>query len=228
MKKVENTIENDKANVEAMLSSNAASAQKGFNELYKRHKESIFFVFLKNMGFNEELAEDLTQETFSKVFENIDKYNSKFAFSTWLYRIARNVLIDYKRQDKCEVLSLEGLNSGYSNDEPSSEKQFQLEDKAYNNHDLLVRSERKTMVHNALNALRSDDSKRIMTLMFLEEKTYDEVAELMGMPIGTVKAVSVRAKTEMHSYITRTNKDFEYGRICTKKFVKVVEELEEA
>lgn len=234
MKKVTNPtalsqIETDKQHVRAMLSGKSAIAQAGFTSLFTRYNKSLYYSILRAVKMNDELAKDLTQDVFMKVHQNIEKYKENYAFSTWLYRIARNTLIDYKRVNKCEVLSLEALSSEFGNEDSSSEIQFQLEDKGFNNHDLLVRNERNEMVHAALNSLKNEDAKKIMTMIFLEQKEYSEVAELMGMPGGTIRAITVRSKREMKAYIEKNIKDFEYGRVCTTKLdgTTAVEEEEE-
>lgn len=228
MKTTTNQINIDKANVEAMLSGSAAEAQNGFSQLYKRHRDAIFYSVLKNVE-SKEVAQDLTQEVFAKVFERIKQYNPDFAFSTWAYKIARNVLIDHKRKEKCEVLSIEALSSEHGGEDNNSEMQFQLADKgAFDNHQLLDRKERKELVQRALASLKSDDARNVMTLLFIEDKEYKEAAKILGMPEGTLKAISVRAKREMLAFLQNPNLGFEYGRIRTTKYVaKVEEELEE-
>lgn len=221
-------IEIDKQHVRAMLSGKSAEAQAGFTALFTRYRKSLYYAILKSVKMNDKLAEDLTQDVFFKVHQYIGKYNDSYAFSTWLYRIARNTLIDYKRVNKCEVLSLEALTSEFGNEDSSSEIQFQLEDKSPNNHELLVLTERSEIVHAALNSL-GEDAKKIMTMVFLEGKEYKEAAKILGMPEGTAKAISVRAKRQMKVFIESTVRDFDYGRICTTKLKngKAVEEEEE-
>jgi RNA polymerase sigma-70 factor (ECF subfamily) len=205
-------VEKDKACAIAMQSSNKAKAQDAFNQIYKRYKGAIHFLALKFVKLNEETAEDLTQEIFVKVFEKIGSYNANEAvFSTWLYKIANNHLIDYKRKTKVEVMSIESLKSEFGGDDDVAEISFQLEDKSADTFRTVVKAERAVAVLDALqNGVKSEDAKQIITLIYLDDMAYDKVAEKMKMPIGTVKALMFRAKKELKEYLSVRSRDFSY------------------
>lgn len=210
----------DKANAKAMQSGKKSAAQEAFNQLYKRYKSSIFFMALKAVKMDEEVAKDLTQEIFAKVFEKIKQYNYSTAFSTWLYNVAGNHIIDFKRKEKYEVLSIESLGSTYGADEDVTEIAFQLHDKENNTFAQLVRQENAQMVHLALAKVSSEAGREVMNLIFLQGLPYAETAEQMNMPVGTVKALMMRAKSEMgifiKEYLKKENFDVtvDYGKSC--------------
>ena len=221
-------VEKDKACVIAMQSSNKAKRQDAFNQLHKRYKSPIYYEVLKFVKMNKETANDLTQEIFVKVWEKIDQYDFSVVFSTWLYNVAKNHVIDFKRKQKIEVLSMESLRSEFGGDEDVSEISFQLEDKSADTFIGMVRGERAKMVLDALNhGIKSEDAKDIIALLFMKELSYEEVAEVKKMPLGTVKALMFRAKDEMKKYLSVSSPEFEYGRICTTKLKLSVEVEEE-
>ena len=208
----------DKACVVSMQTGTNAEAGNAFNQLYKRYSKAITFEIMKFVKADKEVIEDLTQEVFIKVFEKIKTYDFSVAFSTWLYKIAHNHAIDYKRKDKVEVLSVEQLSKGFGNDEEAGELSFQLEDLSIESFQGLERKERSEMVLDAVaNGIKSADARQVVTLIFLDDMSYEKVAETTKMPIGTIKALMFRAKDEMKKYLSVKRKDFEYGRICSTK-----------
>ena len=208
----------DKSCVAAMQTGSQADASNAFNQLYKRYSKAITFEIMKFVKADKEVIEDLTQEVFIKVFEKIKTYDFSVVFSTWLYKIAHNHAIDYKRKDKVEVLSVEQLSKGFGNDEEAGELSFQLEDLNIESFHGLERKERSEMVLDAVtNGIKSAEARQVITLIFLEDMSYEKVAETTKMPIGTIKALMFRAKDEMKKYLSVKRKDFEYGRICSTK-----------
>lgn len=218
----------DKACALAMQTGSKSEASNAFNQLYKRYNKAIYFEVMKFIKFDKEVIEDLTQEIFAKVFEKINTYDFSVAFSTWLYNIAQNHSIDYKRRDKVEVLSINQLNKGFGNDEDAGEISFQLEDLTAESFYSLERKERSKMVLDAVkNGIKSDDSRLIVKLFFLEGKSGEEVSKETNLHINTIKTILLRAKNEMKNYISVTVKDFEYGRLCSTKFKKTKRQVHE-
>ena len=208
----------DKSCVAAMQTGSQADASNAFNQLYKRYSKAITFEIMKFVKADKEVIEDLTQEVFIKVFEKIKTYDFSVVFSTWLYKIAHNHAIDYKRKDKVEVLSVEQLSKGFGNDEEAGELSFQLEDLNIESFHGLERKERSEMVLDAVtNGIKSAEARQVITLIFLDDMSYEKVAETTKMPIGTIKALMFRAKDEMKKYLSVKRNDFEYGRIYSTK-----------
>lgn len=234
MKKLEakNTeqVTKDKECAIAMQSGNKADKQNAFNQLHKRYKSPIFYAALRYVKMNEETAKDLTQEIFVKVWEKIDQYNFSTVFSTWLYTIAHNHLKDFKRKERVEVLSINvlSIHPDFSGDLDAGETPFQIEDSSVDTFNSVVRGERAGFVIDALNkGVKSADAREIISLIFLEDMSYDKVAQIKKMPLGTIKALMFRAKDEMKDYLSVKSRDFEYGRICTTK-LKAAKKEEEA
>jgi len=205
--------EKDKTAVIAMQSTNKAAAMIAFNQIYKRYKNPIFYEVMKFVKMNKEVAEDLTQEIFVKVFQKVETFDFSVVFSTWLYNVAKNHVIDFKRKQKIEVLSMESLRAEFGGDEEVSEVSFQLEDKSADTFNGVVRGERAKLTLEALSQIKSDKAREIIQLIFIDDISYEKVAEQVEMPIGTVKALMFRAKIEMKEFLSVKSRDFEYGRI---------------
>jgi len=210
-------IAQDKECATAMQGTDKVKAELAFAKLHKRYKSPIFYLVLKYVKMNKETADDLTQEIFMKLYEKIGTYNFSVAFSTWFYNIAINHTIDHKRKVRVEVLSVDSLRSEFGGDEDMSEIAFQIEDKSVDTFDAVIRKERADAVKTALLKLKSDDARSIMNLIFMEDKSYEETATEMNMPLGTIKAIMFRAKEDLRKLLTKKSVDFDYGHVCQRK-----------
>lgn len=161
--------------------------QRAYVEILGKYKQPLYFHVLR-MVRDKEIIEDLIQEIFSKAFDNINSYNTNYAFSTWLYRIATNHTIDYLRRKKLKTLSL---------DEPFKTKDGELSieivDEGHDADELILRKQRSNILLEAIDQL-PDKYKEVILLRHMEEKSYQEIAELMDLPLGTVKAHIFRAR----------------------------------
>jgi len=125
-------------------------------------------------------AEDLKMVTFEKVHEKIDSYDSNASvFSTWMYTIARNVLIDHKRKDKFEVLSIDTLAVKVSENHDGME--FQIMGHGLSPEQEMVRDENIASIRKAIGSISNDKIRRIMTYRFIDELSFKEIAELEGV-----------------------------------------------
>jgi RNA polymerase sigma-70 factor (ECF subfamily) len=170
-------------------------AKKGnehaFRKLMDKYQKGLDFHISKMLR-DRSLLEDLIQEIFIKAYKNLKTYNPDYAFSTWLYRIATNHTIDYLRKKKLET---------YSIDEPFDTKdgqmRIEIQDEAASTDAPIEKKERKNLVHEAINQLPKK-YQRVIQMRHIEELSYQEIAEELDLPIGTVKAHIFRAREMLY------------------------------
>jgi RNA polymerase sigma-70 factor (ECF subfamily) len=137
---------------------------------------------------NREETEDLVQETFLKAFNALDSYNGYYAFSTWLYKIAYNNCIDTIRKKKLRTLPL---------DRPVQTRdgvvQQEIKDETGSPESKILFSEQQHMIHQTIQNL-PEKYKKVIMLRHQEERSYEEISDLLHIPIGTVKARIFRAR----------------------------------
>ncbi len=163
-----------------------------------QHRLLRYLVYLTG---NRELAEDLFQEAWMRVLVRGNQFNGKSRFDTWLFTIARNLVIDYRR--KRTLLSLDELFEGSTDeDRPMS---FELADEEPTPFDRLATSEDRERVSQAL--LRVDTLYReVLVLRFHEELSLQEIAAVTRAPLSTVKSrlyrglAAIRPQLEEHNF----------------------------
>ena len=171
----------DLLNIQAAMKGN----QKAFEKLFLRYKDAIFYFLLRIVN-NRTDAEDLTLECFGKAFRNIDQYSTKYAFSTWLFRIASNTSIDFIRKKKKNIIKLEtrdksNMNSpSYESKTPSPEQQ-------------IINKQNARYMRQKVSQLK-DRYRILIELRYFKEYSYDEIAQELNLPIGTIKAQLFRAR----------------------------------
>lgn len=174
--------------------------QDAYKDLMDKYQKPLYFHVLK-MVRNHEQVEDLVQEAFMKAFNNLDSYNTNYAFSTWLYRITTNHTIDYLRKKKLNTTSI---------NEPvktrDGEMEIQISDEAETDRDI-IRKERKTIIHNAINNLPKK-YRRVIEMRHLQELSYQEIAEQLDLPLGTVKAHIFRAREMLYKELKDKREKF--------------------
>ena len=165
----------------------AGGDESAFNELVEKYERALYFHILK-MVRDREQVEDLVQEAFVKAFDNLNSYNTDYAFSTWLYRIATNHTIDYLRKKKLKTLSIDEPVKGRD-----GEMQMQLPDEGAATDREIIRKQRQKVVREAIDDL-PEKYRRVIQMRHMEEKSYQEIAEILDLPLGTVKAHIFRAR----------------------------------
>ena len=164
-----------------------AGNQAAYQELLQRHQKAIFAVVNKLVR-NREEARDLVQETFMKAFGSLATYREEYQFSTWLHRIASNCAIDFIRKKKIEALSL---------DQPIQTKDSQVTlevpDWSANPETEWVEKQRSLIIQEAIDSL-PQGYKEVILYRHKEEKSYQEIAVILGIPVGTVKARIFRGR----------------------------------
>jgi RNA polymerase sigma-70 factor (ECF subfamily) len=174
--------------------------QKAYAELMQRYKDSIYFMALKMVN-NKDDAMDLTVETFGKAFENLEKYKPDFAFSTWLFRIATNNCIDFIRKKRLNVVSLHSLS-----EEDGEEKHMQVRAEGLNPEETSIKKQESEKLKNIVEQLPARYRKLII-LRYYEELSYEEIAQQLDIPLGTVKAQLFRARDLLSNIINRKKKN---------------------
>ena len=185
-------IEEDKKLILQILKGN----NKAYAKLFLRYKDAIYFMTLK-MVINKRDAEDLTYEVFDKALRNIELYNFEYAFSTWLFRIATNTCIDFLRKRKTQHLSIESSND-------SNEDFFVGEDSiqssALDPEQVMIREQQIVFVQELLSQLKPK-YKQLIEMRYFKDYSYEEIANTLQLPIGTVKSLLFRAKSTLAELI---------------------------
>ncbi|MEO9885657.1 MAG: sigma-70 family RNA polymerase sigma factor [Balneola sp.] len=161
--------------------------ESAYKDLMEKYDRPIYF-HIRKMIKEKELVEDLVQEVFMKAFKNLATYSNEYAFSTWLYRIATNHTIDYLRKKKLQTLS---INDPYKTKD--GELEIQLPDETYATDKHVIKKERKQIVQNAIANL-PEKYRAVIKLRHMDELSYDEIADELDLPLGTVKAHIFRAR----------------------------------
>lgn len=174
--------------------------EKAYSELTQKYQKPLYF-HVRKMIRNSDFADDLVQDIFLKAFKSLKNYKNDYAFSTWLYRIATNHTIDYLRKKKLETLSI------HADDSDDTHATIQLADEDSFTDEPMIRRERKNKVHEAIGQL-PEKYKEVILKRHIEEKSYQEIAEEMDIPLGTVKAHIFRARELLYKYMKDTIQDY--------------------
>lgn len=162
--------------------------QMAYTQLLDLYRESIYFLVLKMVNSSEN-AEDLTIEVFGKAFSNLKQYQPNYAFSTWLYRIATNNCIDFIRKQRISTTSIDS-----SFDDGEGDKMFiQIEEKGLNPEEKAMKKQKIKYLREVVKKLKPH-YRRLIELRYFKELSYEEIADEMEMPLGTVKAQLFRAR----------------------------------
>ncbi len=176
--------------------------QVAFGKLMERYRDSIFFMVLK-MVHNRDDAEDLTLEAFGKAFNSISNYSADFAFSTWLFKIATNNSIDFIRKKKLQTTSLDQT----TNTEDGEVTPIAVRDHSANPEESMVKEQRAAKIRAAIEQL-SPKYRSLIELRYLDELAYEEIAEKLDIPLGTVKAQLFRAKDMLYNILKVTKEKY--------------------
>jgi RNA polymerase sigma-70 factor (ECF subfamily) len=176
--------------------------QRAYTELMGRYKDSVYFMLLKMVN-NSDDAEDLTIETFSKAFKRLDQYTPQFAFSTWLFKIASNHSIDFIRKKRIKAVS---IDQGYSNEDGESYV-IPVKEESLDPEESMQKDERVQRMRDVVEKLKPR-YKRLVELRYFEEKSYEEISEILDLPLGTVKAQLFRARDFMFDLMKTTKGNF--------------------
>ena len=162
---------------------------------YERPVFSLLYRMVRDRG----LAEDLAQETFIKVLNGIRSYRPEFKFSSWIFKIANNAAIDHLRRKTLDTLSLDGSPMASSADEVDATT-LQVGSRAESPLAEVESRELGTAIERAIARLRPEYRSCIL-LRHVEGYSYEEIAETLDLPLGTVKTYIHRARNELRGYL---------------------------
>ncbi len=171
-----------------------AGEEQAYRELVRRYERPVFSLIFR-MVRDRETAEDLAQETFIKVLNAIGSYRPEFKFSSWVFKIANNTAIDHLRRKELDTLSLEGSPHA-ATPEAVEATALQLGTERSSPLDNVTSRELGGEIEAAINRLRPEYRSCIL-LRHVEGRAYEEIAEILGLPLGTVKTYIHRARNEL-------------------------------
>ena len=174
--------------------------EHAFSEIVARYKTSIY-NYLYRMTSDAHDAEDLTQDVFIRMYTSLDSFRQQSSLKTWLFRIASNLCIDrYRRRNKHKAIAY-SLDEPFSDASDSGDARRDAGDETYEPHRLFAQREMSGQIQTALDAL-PDKLRTVVVLFDIEGMTYDEIAQIVGCPVGTVKSRLFNARLQLRKLLS--------------------------
>jgi RNA polymerase sigma factor (sigma-70 family) len=164
-----------------------AGDERAFRVLLEKYERAVFSICLR-MVRNRDEATDLAQESFIKVFGSLDRYNPAFAFSSWLFKITSNLCIDHLRKRRISTLAMDEPVEG---EKGEFTRQYEAPDPTPD--EIFSRNEKMQKLEAGIAAL-PEHYRIMLVLRHQEDMSYEEIAESLSIPLGTVKARIHRAR----------------------------------
>jgi RNA polymerase sigma-70 factor, ECF subfamily len=171
-----------------------AGSEAAYRELLGRYQRPVFSLIYR-MVRDREQAEDLAQETFVKVFNNIERYDSRYKFSSWIFKIASNLTIDFLRKKEPDTVSIDGSRHAETPDQVEATR-ITPQSRGETPEEYVEALELGAEIERAIGELRPDYRTAIL-LRHVEGRPYEEIAEIMSVPLGTVKTYIHRGRKEL-------------------------------
>ncbi len=197
----------DKAKRDFILVERAQGGdEQAFNQLLATYKDSIYFMVLKMVRSKID-AEDLTIEAFGKAFRNIEQYSPDYAFSTWLFKIASNNCIDFLRRKKLRQLDTVSTSGGEEDtigEVFAKEATLALKYDAPDPEERIIIDQKHALLREVVANLKPR-YRQLIEYRYFDELSYEEIAEKMEMPLGTVKAQLFRSRELLYGMLKDRN-----------------------
>jgi RNA polymerase sigma-70 factor, ECF subfamily len=177
-----------------LVSRAQAGSEAAYRELLGRYQRPVFSIIYR-MVRDREQAEDLAQEAFVKVFNNIARYDPRYKFSSWIFKIASNLTIDFLRKKEPDTVSIDGSRYARTPDEEEATR-ITVESREQTPEEFVEARELGADIESAIGELRPDYRTAIL-LRHVDGRPYEEIAEIMEIPLGTVKTYIHRARSEL-------------------------------
>ena len=170
-----------------------ANDAAAFNEIVTRYKNKVYNYISRMVGAGTD-AEDLTQDTFVRAYLNIKSFQSRASLNTWLFRIATNTCIDFARKNrKVKALTTSIMQS---DDEDDGEVERDVPDSRFDPQSLFLNKELGVQLDQALKAL-PEKLRTVVLLHDIEGLAYEEIAQVVECPLGTVKSRLFNARAAL-------------------------------
>lgn len=166
--------------------------EEGFEEIVRRYQRPITNYVYRMLG-DYDASLDVTQEIFLKVYNSLSRYSSEYKFSTWLYKISHNAAIDHIRRNSTHIQSLEAENE-------DGAYEVQIESKRPSPEQERERSEWRDEIDHVVRCLPTG-YRELILLRHSKDLSYDEIAEITNLPLGTVKNRLFRAREMMREML---------------------------
>jgi len=177
-----------------LVRSALAGREAGFEELVRRYQRPIAAYVYRMVG-DYDAALDLTQEVFIKVYNSLTRYRAEFKFSTWIYKIAHNAAIDHLRRHAVREQALTTSLDGERREISIASRRLTPEQES-------ERKERCSEIEAVVQMLPSA-YRELIVLRHSHDLSYDEIAEVTGLPLGTVKNRLFRAREAMRDELVQ-------------------------
>jgi RNA polymerase sigma-70 factor, ECF subfamily len=181
-----------------LVQSAVAGREASFEELVRRYQRPIAAYVYRMVG-DYDSALDLTQEVFIKVYNSLTRYRSEFKFSTWIYKIAHNAAIDHLRRHAVREQTLSGSVEG-------DRREVMIESRRLTPEQESERKERRLEIESVVQLLQAS-YRELIVLRHSHDLSYDEIAEVTGLPLGTVKNRLFRAREAMRDLLVQRGID---------------------
>ena len=176
----------------------STDSEQAFYVLIKRYEKKIFAYISRSTGGMPEQSEDILQETFLKVYKNLNAFDNSLKFSSWLYRIAHNEIVSFYRKNKKEKLTVSMETTLFSDGLPA------VFNDTVDISETIISDEKMLKIKEILFTL-PPKYRDIIMLRYLEEKDYTEISDILKIPMGTVATQINRAKKKLKKIITKNH-----------------------
>ena len=173
-----------------------------YSALMKLYRDPLYFMLYEKVS-DQELAKDLTIEALGKAFKKLHLYTPEYAFSTWLFTVARNHCIDYLRKHKLPTFSIDKMML----DEDGKRTSFDLISNTLNPEQTMEKTQRIAILRQIVDQLKPK-YRDLVKLRYFKELSYEEIAATLAIPIGTVKAQLHRSREQLFKIMSGSRDAF--------------------
>lgn len=174
----------------------AQGSERAFRDLLRRYERPVFSLIVR-MVRDRTLAEDISQEAFIRAFKAIGSYDPRYKFSSWMFKIAHNLTIDHLRRKRIETVSIHGSPNAVTAEE-QARTSLVLESSQERPDAYVENMELGSQIEAAIGKLRPE-YRSVTLLRHVEGYSYQEISDILGLPLGTVKTYIHRARLELKS-----------------------------